>query len=88
MKSSNLKQSLRGSVLFHPVRGKIRILGGWWRQKPRNGMSCSQEGVGGGTDGLLTWIVKPFIGDTQPKTGHLRQKKRLQIYQGCGILLQ
>lgn len=76
------------SILFSPVSGKISILGGWWRKTPRNRMSCTQERVGVGTDGLLTWIVKPFIEDSQPKNGHLRQNKRLQIHHWNGILLQ
>lgn len=51
-------------------------------------MGRSQERAGVGTDGLLTLIVRPFIEDTQPKNGHLRQNKRLQIHHWNGILLR
>lgn len=67
MKSNNLKQFLCFNVLFYPVSGKISILGGWWRKTPRNRMSCTQERVGVVTNGLLTWSVKPFIEDSQPR---------------------
>lgn len=30
-------------------------------------MSCTQERVGVVTNGLLTWSVKPFIEDSQPR---------------------
>lgn len=88
MKSYNLKQFLCFNVLFYLARGKISILSGWWRKKLRNKTSCSQERVGVGTDGLLTLIVRPFIEDTQPKNGHVRQNKRLQIHLWNGILLR
>lgn len=88
MKSSNLKQFLCFNVLFYLARGKISILSGWWRKKLRNKMGRSQERVGVGTDGLLTLIVRPFIEDTQPKNGHLRQNKRLQIHHWNGVLLR
>lgn len=38
-------------------------------------MSCSREGVGVWTDGLLTLIVGLFIEDSQLKNSRLTQRK-------------